>query len=113
MQDCVFCSIIRGEIPSEFVYENEHFIVIRDIQPAAKEHYLAIPKKHVADLTELAADDEVEVLAGKLPRLVNDVCRQQGLDSFRLVSNCGELAGQTVSHLHFHILAGQKLGPMA
>ncbi len=114
MQDCIFCKIIAGEIPSEFIHESEHFVVIKDIQPAAKEHFLLLPKKHVSDILDLAKDLDCKEIISELPEVISAVAKKTGLDEsgFRLVSNCGTSAGQTVFHLHFHLLGGQQLGTM-
>ena len=106
--DCVFCKIIAGDIPSTRVYEDEDFIIIRDIAPQAKCHYLAIPKKHFADVTEMTAEDAV--LVGTMLRKIGELAPSLGLSGgFRLVSNKGADAMQSVPHLHIHILGGEKL----
>ncbi|MBP5405287.1 MAG: histidine triad nucleotide-binding protein [Clostridia bacterium] len=106
--DCIFCKIIKGEIPSARVYEDEDMIVIRDIAPQAKYHYLAIPKKHFADVTEMTEEDAV--LVGRMLRKIGDIAASLGLEGgFRLVSNKGADAMQSVPHLHIHILGGEKL----
>jgi len=108
---CVFCSIIKGELPAKKVYEDEHMIVIADIKPAYRLHYLAIPKEHYGTLAELdpfTASDLAFILK-KIP----DVAKGLGYgDGYRLVINQGESAGQTVAHLHIHILGGEKLRRM-
>ena len=107
--DCLFCKIIAGDIPSKKFYEDDEMIIIADIDPKAKYHYLLIPKKHFklpADLTE-----EDATLLGrclkKIPTLTEELHLQGG---YRLVVNQGDNPGQTVPHLHVHILAGQKMG---
>ncbi len=107
-QDCVFCRIIRGEIPSTKVYEDDNFLVFKDINPAAPVHLLAVPKRHIARLSEAKAEDG-EIL-GSLMLTVGHVAREQNLDAFRLIINDGAGAGQTVFHLHAHILSGRELG---
>lgn len=107
-QDCIFCRIIRGEIPSTKVYEDDAFLVFKDINPAAPVHLLAIPKTHVARLSE--AKPEHRDLLGNLLLTVGHVAREQELDSYRLIVNDGPGAGQTVFHLHAHILSGRELG---
>lgn len=114
MRDCLFCKIIAGEIPSNKVYEDENTYAFRDIQPQVKEHVLVIPKKHVADLShtdELTAEQLASCL-----RTCSTVAEQLGIDKtgYRVVSNCGDDACQSVHHLHFHVLGGEKMkGEMA
>lgn len=106
--DCLFCKFISGEIPVNKVFENDNFIIIRDIAPQAKNHFLAIPKKHyklLADLTKENAQILGDILA-TIPKL-EDVLELKG--GYRLVINQGDDAGQTVPHLHIHILSGQKM----
>ena len=106
--DCIFCKIIKGEIPSPRVYEDDDFIIIRDIAPQAKYHYLAIPKKHFADVTEMTAEDVA--LVGRILKKVGELSDSLGLSGgFRLVSNKGADAMQSVPHLHIHILGGEKM----
>ena len=106
--DCIFCKIIKGEIPSPRVYEDDDFIIIRDIAPQAKHHYLAIPKKHFADVTEMTAEDAA--LVGRILKKIGELSESLGLTGgFRLVSNKGADAMQSVQHLHIHILGGQKM----
>lgn len=106
--DCIFCKIINGEIPSDIVYEDDDMVIINDISPQADKHYLLIPKEHYANLSELNAS-RAAILSRCLLQ-VKELSESLGLgDGYRLVSNCGELAGQTVFHLHIHLLGGQKL----
>ena len=111
MEDCIFCKIIKGEIPSEKVYEDEEILAFKDIQPAAPIHILVIPKKHITNLMEVAEEDNQ--LMGKIVVVMQKVARQLGVDEkgFRIISNCGPDSGQEVMHLHFHLLAGRVLGP--
>lgn len=105
---CIFCEIIKGNIKSEILYEDDKFIVIKDIEPKAKYHYLAIPKNHYKLLSEQTSDD-IEILGyilNKIPSLSELLHLENG---YRLIVNQGEDAGQTVHHLHIHILAGEKL----
>jgi len=108
MNDCIFCKIIAGEIPSERVYEDEDVIAIRDINPQAKVHVLVMPKHHVADLTEAAAQPE---LLAKVFCAAAKVAEKMGLekDGYRVISNKGENGCQSVKHLHVHVLGGEKL----
>ena len=107
--DCLFCKIAAGDIPSTKVYEDESVYAFRDINPQAPTHILVIPREHIASAGEL--DGENSVYAAKCLEAAAKIAKQEGLDNgFRLISNCGPDAGQTVPHLHFHILAGRKLG---
>ena len=108
MSDCLFCKIIAGEIPSAKVYENDQVYAFRDINPMAPTHVLVVPKTHVASLAEVGAVSD-ELLAACL-RACSAVADQEGLTGgFRVASNCGPDACQSVQHLHFHVLGGQKL----
>lgn len=108
MNDCVFCKIIKGEIPSEKLYEDDLMIVIKDICPKAEKHYLAIPKKHFKLLSEMTAQDAVDL--GSCMKKAGELADTLGLQNgFRLIINQGEDADQTVFHLHMHLLGGQKL----
>lgn len=108
MKDCIFCKIINSEIPSERYYEDEHMIVIADISPKAKKHYLAIPKKHYKCFTEMTDEDAVEL--GRCIKKIGDIAPKLGLSGgFRFIVNQGDDANQTVPHLHMHLLGGQKL----
>ncbi len=99
-EDCIFCKIINGEFNTEFVYENEHLVVFKDIHPKAPIHLLVVPKIHVASLNEL--DDKN--LLGELLLGVKEVTKKIGLNSYRTVINTGKEAGQEVFHLHIHVL---------
>ncbi len=109
MDDCLFCKFAKGEIPVNKVYEDEDFIVIRDINPQAKNHFLAIPKTHFRLLSEMTEDDaeRLKRILKKIPTLEKELELTNG---YRLVINQGDDAGQTVPHLHIHILSGQKMG---
>lgn len=108
MNDCIFCKIIAGEIPSERVYEDEYVIAIRDINPQAKCHVLVMPKCHVADLTDAASQPE---LVARVFVAAARVAEKLGLDKdgYRIISNKGENGCQSVKHLHVHVLGGKKL----
>ncbi len=110
MEDCIFCKIIRKEIPSEIVYEDDEIMAFKDIHPAAPIHILVIPKKHIQSLAQLEEKDEL--LIGKIYTVINKVAEAQGVKEkgFRVIVNCGEDGGQEVPHLHFHLLAGTKFG---
>jgi histidine triad (HIT) family protein len=114
MSDTIFGKIIRGEIPSAFLYEDEHCIAINDISPQAPVHVLVIPKRAIARLVD--AQDSDQAMLGHLMLVAGKLASQLGVgDAFRLVVNNGEKAGQTVFHLHLHIIAGRPFaeGQMA
>ncbi len=106
--DCLFCNIIKGEIPSNKIYEDDLCYAFYDINPQAKVHFLVIPKTHIPSCGEVTQDDAA--LVGHLFAVIAQVTKEMGLTDFRVVSNCGAGAGQTVPHLHFHVLGGEKLG---
>ena len=108
--DCLFCKIIKGEIPSTKVYEDEDVLAFKDINPAAPIHILLIPQKHIDSLADVKEEDG-ELIA-KMHRIVNVIAEQEGFreSGYRLIVNCGKDSGQEVMHLHFHILAGTKMG---
>lgn len=108
--DCIFCKIANKEIPTNFVYEDEFVVAFNDISPAAPVHVLVVPKKHIANLLELTSDDGqlmLHIMATVIPKIANE----QGLaeNGFRLVVNTKEDGGQTVPHLHFHILGARTM----
>lgn len=110
MDDCIFCKIIKREIPSSIVYEDNEIIAFRDVNPQAPIHILVIPKKHISSLVDLKEEDEMVV--GRIYTVINKIAEQEEIDKkgFRVIVNCGEDGGQEVKHLHFHILGGKKLG---
>lgn len=107
--DCLFCKIIAGQIPSNKVYSDEDVYAFRDINPAAPQHILIIPKKHISNIAEAEAEDQA--LLGKLLLKANDIATAEGLKEkgMRYVINTGDDGGQTVFHLHLHILGGRRL----
>lgn len=106
--DCLFCKIVAGEIPSTKMFENDDMIIIKDIAPQAPVHYLAIPKKHFADITEMEEEDVA--LVGRMIKKIGELAPTFGLDAgFRVVTNKGDNGRQSVHHLHLHILGGEKL----
>ena len=109
-EDCIFCKIIKGEIPSNKVYEDDELLAFYDINPATPIHILVIPKKHIDSLAKIEKEDEA--LIGKIYTVINKIAEEKGFkeDGYRVIVNCGENGGQEVMHLHFHILAGTKLG---
>lgn len=110
--DCLFCKIIAGEIPSTKVYEDDDMYAFRDINPEAPCHVLIVPKKHIASADEITPENSG--IVAKIYEKIPEIARLGGVkDGYRVVTNCGADAGQTVFHLHFHILGGAKLGRMA
>ena len=106
--DCLFCKIVAGEIPSTKVYEDDSVLAFRDIAPQAPTHILVIPKSHIASVAEIT--EENAALISHIFQVIPQIARQEGLTGgYRVVSNCGPDAGQTVHHLHFHILGGKEL----
>ena len=106
---CLFCEIAAGRIPSTCLYEDEDVFVFKDINPQAPVHFLVIPKQHIDSLNGLTPENASA--AAKCLLVAARVAKEQGLDGgYRLISNCGDDAGQTVHHLHFHVLGGTKLG---
>ena len=110
MEDCLFCKIIKGEIPSTKVYEDEYVYAFNDINPAAPTHILIIPKKHINSLSNLTLEDKEYIWS--IHEAMNKIAEKQGFikDGYRVVVNCGKDAGQEVMHLHYHLLAGEKFG---
>jgi histidine triad (HIT) family protein len=106
-ETCLFCRIVSGEIPAKIVSRSDDAVVFRDINPQAPTHVLVIPTKHVASLSE--ADSSVDL--GTLLRIAADTARAEGIDStgYRVVINTGENGGQTVNHLHLHVLGGRRM----
>jgi histidine triad (HIT) family protein len=107
VSDCLFCRIVGGEIPSKKVYEDESVYAFEDIAPKAPTHVLVIPKKHISRLADVSSGDEA--LLGAVAARAAAIARERGLSDFRLVANNGEGAGQSVFHLHFHLLGGRAM----
>jgi histidine triad (HIT) family protein len=107
MNDCVFCEIVAGKIPSRKVFENDRILAFEDIHPQAPTHLLLIPKKHVESLNDGASDP---ALLGEIVSRSAVIAGERGVPEFRLVTNTGREAGQVVLHLHFHLLGGRKMG---
>lgn len=103
---CLFCKIIEGVIPATKEYEDEHTLVFHDIHPQAPIHLLVIPKKHIPSFNDIDAETLVHI-----KHTIKEVTKKMGLDEqgYRIINNCGESAGQTVFHVHFHIIGGKKL----
>ena len=112
MENCIFCKIARGDIPSRKIYEDDEVLAFHDIRPLAPVHFMVIPKMHVASLAELT--QEHQALMGKLMVLASKLAREQGCtNGFRTIINTGTVGGQEVHHLHIHIVGGSEpLGPM-
>ncbi|MCL2392115.1 MAG: histidine triad nucleotide-binding protein [Oscillospiraceae bacterium] len=109
MSECIFCKIIAGEIPSQKVYENEYVYAFRDISPQAPVHILVVPKEHVESVANLSAENSYMV--AKCFEAIAEVAKSEGLvEGFRVITNSGKAAGQTVFHLHFHLLGGKIMG---
>ena len=110
MSDCLFCKIISGAIPSQRVFENDHVFAFHDISPQAPVHILVVPKQHIESAAALTADNSH--LAAKCFEAIPVIAKNAGLHGgFRVISNAGLDGGQTVMHLHFHLLGGKTLGP--
>ena len=108
MSDCIFCKIANKEINSNLVYEDESVVAFRDLNPQAPQHILIVPKKHVANITEL---DDKELAAHIFTEVVPKIAKEVGVaeNGFRLVINTGDEGGQTVNHLHIHLIGGRKM----
>lgn len=107
--DCLFCKIINGEIPSNKVYEDDQVFAFRDIEPQAPTHILIIPKQHIKSAAEI--DESNSAVVAHIFEVAAKIAKQEGLDDgFRIVNNCGDLAGQSVKHLHFHLMGGREFG---
>jgi histidine triad (HIT) family protein len=107
--DCLFCKIIKGEIPSKKVYEDDHLIAFEDIEPQAPVHILVIPRKHVSTILEAGPEDNE--LIGKMFQAANSIAKEKNIDEsgFRLVLNCNRDGGQAVYHIHLHLLGGRQM----
>jgi histidine triad (HIT) family protein len=105
--NCLFCKIVRGEIPADTLYEDDDILAFRDIAPQAPVHFLVIPKKHLDGPAAVATEDEA--LIGRLMRVGNTVASQLGITHYRVVFNNGAQAGQSVFHIHMHILGGRAM----
>ena len=105
--NCLFCKIIKGDIPSNKVYEDELCYAFYDIDPQAPTHFLVIPKAHIAAVSEVNSDNSAVV--AHIFEVIAKVSKELGLESYRVVSNCGAQDGQSVFHLHFHVLSGRDM----
>ena len=110
MSDCLFCRLTAGEIPASIVYQDARLIAFKDITPQAPTHILVIPRRHIASLNDLGPEDDA--LVGEMTRRAAAIAKEEGLAErgYRVVFNCNADAGQTVFHIHMHLLGGRKLG---
>jgi histidine triad (HIT) family protein len=108
--DCLFCKIVAGEIPADIVYESDTAVAFRDINPQAPTHVLVIPRKHIATINHI--DDEDQAIVGGLYTAAREIAASEGIaeHGYRAVMNCNEAAGQTVFHIHLHVLGGREMG---
>ena len=107
---CIFCKIVAGEIPSEILYQDDDVLCFRDVAPQAPTHMLVIPKKHIGSIAEL--DNSDMNLAGKILVTATQMAKEQGISEsgYRVAMNCGDEGGQTVGHIHMHVMGGRQLG---
>lgn len=107
--DCLFCKLVNGDIPAKILYQDDDVIAFEDIAPQAPSHFLVIPKRHISTLNDLQAEDAN--LVGKLPITAAKIAKEKGLadDGYRVVMNCNDLGGQTVYHIHMHVLGGRAM----
>ncbi|MBO5743738.1 MAG: histidine triad nucleotide-binding protein [Clostridia bacterium] len=110
MSDCLFCKIVAGEIPSDKVYEDDKVLAFNDIDPQAPVHFLVIPKEHIKSSAQITADNSH--IVAHIFEVIAKIAADKGIseNGFRVVTNCGKDGGQTVGHLHFHVLAGRNIG---
>ena len=110
MSNCLFCKIIAGEIPGTVLYQDDHVVVLKDINPQAPTHALVVPRRHIATLNDLTPEDDA--LVGEMTRRAAAVAREHGHADrgYRTVFNCNAEAGHTVFHIHLHVLGGRKFG---
>ena len=108
--DCLFCKIVAGEIPAEVIYESDTAVAFRDINPQAPTHVLVIPRKHIATINHIGTEDQA--IVGSLYTAAREIASQEGIaeHGYRAVMNCNEAAGQTVFHIHLHLLGGREMG---
>lgn len=112
MDDCIFCKIVRKEIPSQIVFEDEALLAFRDISPIAPVHIIIIPKKHIADLASVKHVD-LEIL-GRIQLVATKLAEQEGISErgYRVINNCREEGGQVVKHIHYHLVGGRQMGAL-
>lgn len=111
MDDCLFCKIIRKEIPGDIIYENDEVAVIKDINPVAPVHLLVVPKEHIANMNKINSENSkyISAIFEEIPK----IAKNENIDEtgYRVISNCGFDAWQAIQHLHFHLIGGRNLGP--
>lgn len=108
MTNCLFCNIIKGEIPSTLIYEDERVLAFNDINPQAPVHFLVIPKEHIESMDHINPDNKE--LMGHILFIASKIAKDMGLDKgYRIVNNCGRDGGQTVNHIHFHVLGKRNM----
>ncbi|MBR2868149.1 MAG: histidine triad nucleotide-binding protein [Clostridia bacterium] len=109
MMDCIFCKIISGEIPSNKAYEDDKVLAFYDLEPQAPVHILIVPKEHIACAADITAENSAVI--AHIFEVAAIIAKEKGLDDgFRIVNNCGDSAGQTVKHIHFHLMGGRDFG---
>ncbi|MBR6785397.1 MAG: histidine triad nucleotide-binding protein [Clostridia bacterium] len=107
--DCIFCKIVNGEIPSKKAYEDDKVLAFYDLEPQAPVHILIVPKEHIACAANITAENSAVI--AHIFEVAAIIAKEKGLDDgFRIVNNCGESAGQTVKHIHFHLMGGRNFG---
>ena len=113
MNDCIFCKIANKEIPSNIVFENDFIVAFEDLAPVAPVHILIVPKKHVASAMELSNEEDFDYIK-EVFKAAKEIAELKGVNEsgFRIINNCGEDAGQTVKHIHFHLIGGTNLGDL-
>jgi len=109
MTDCIFCKIVSGDIPGDIVYQNDDVLAFRDLSPQAPVHFLVIPKKHISTINDIQQEDEA--LVGQLFLAAKTVAKQEGIDEsgYRCVMNCNDDGGQTVHHIHLHVMGKRHM----
>ena len=109
MADCLFCKVVAGQVPATLVFQNDHVVAFKDITPRAPTHVLIVPRRHIATLNELSPEDDA--LVGEMVRSAAAIAKEQGLSErgYRTVFNCNAEAGQTVFHVHLHLLGGRPM----
>ncbi len=109
MQDCLFCKIVSGELKTDFIYEDDDVVAFNDISPKAPHHFLCIPKQHISTINDITP--EQGPIIGKMILAAQHICKERGIadDGYRLVMNCNADGGQTVFHIHLHVLAGRQM----
>ncbi|RPI18055.1 MAG: histidine triad nucleotide-binding protein [Ignavibacteriae bacterium] len=107
MENCIFCKIARGEIPAKIVKETDELVAFNDLSPQAPHHVLIIPKQHISTLAEI--NENNYELMGKIVLTASEIAKELNLEGYRIVANCNEIAGQSVFHIHFHLLGGRQM----